>query len=755
MSVELLLLLLVGGMVGLAWHILRRPDTRAGTYWFIGWLAAGAGGLLAVVRDAFPSAYLLCFPLGSCFALLLLAGALAFAGRRVPRWFFPLMLGYGTLRAVFVAVGMPEVAFISALTIESSAVLTAAWLVHRATPRGGVALSQRMLASSIVVLAVLGAVHVVWFMRSQQLPPGLLAMWVVAVPLLFGVQAHAEWERGRRALQRARDELEERVASRTAELAQANASLRLENTERRSVEEVLRQSEDRYRVVSELCSDLAFGFRVDPHGGVSDRWATDAFSRATGFSLAEVNEVGWLALIHADDRERTQREFQRILASGEGEIEHRIVTKSGDAVAVLAAVRVERMPGIGGLRVVGAARDVTETRRAEQERRELERHVLEARRLESLALLTGGVAHDFNNLLAVILGNSQMALTDAPPDSPLSARLARIRDAAQLGAGLTEQMLAYSGKSGVTLKLLDLSHLVDEMADLLGASVSERCRLELELAPRARVEGDATQLRQVVLNLVTNASESLRDGSGALRVRTGVVEQAAGDLEGGVGAEGLLPGAYVYLEVSDDGHGMDATTQSHIFEPFFTTKFSGRGLGLAGVLGIVRAHHGIVQVRSEVGVGTRVRMLLPEPRAALASVEEKPVARACERRTGTILVVDDQDFVVEVAQAFLERAGHRVITASGGRAAIECFRQHSHEIDAVLLDLTMPDASGEEVLGELQRIRPDVRVIIATGYTAETATKRLASHGVAGFVRKPYEPEEIVEQIGRALADRV
>ena len=199
---------------------------------------------------------------------------------------------------------------------------------------------------------------------------------------------------------------------------------------------------------------------------------------------------------------------------------------------------------------------------------------------------------------------------------------------------------------------------------------------------------------------------------------------------------------------------MDATTQPRIFEPFFTTKFSGRGLGLAGVLGIVRAHRGSVQVRSEVGVGTSVRVLLPEPRAALAAIDEAAAARAPERRTGTILVVDDQDYVVEVAQAFLERAGHRVVTASGGKAAIDCFRERGHEIDAVLLDLSMPDTNGEQVLAELQRIRPDVRVIIATGYTAEAASKRLASHGVVGFVRKPYEPEEILEQIGRALADR-
>jgi PAS domain S-box-containing protein len=513
--------LVVGGLLGLGWRIVRRPDTGPATHWVAGWLAAGAGAILGVVRDAFPWAALLCYPLGSLFAGLLLAGAFAFAARPVPRWFLPLVLGYGTLRAGFVAAGMPGVAFVTALTLEPLAVLAAAWIVHRATPRDTVALSQRLLAPSIVVLAALGVVHVVWFMRTPQFPPGLLAMWVVTVPLLFGVQVHAEWERGRRLLQSEYDALEERVATRTAELALANAALRQEVAERCSAEAALRESREHYRVVSELGSDLAFGFRVDSTGRVHDTWVTDAYTRITGYTLAELKGAGWLSHLHPEDLESVRRQFQAILANHSRAIEVRLVTKDERVATVFASLHVTRDAAAGGFRVVGAARDITETKRAEEERRQLERHVLEAQRLESLAMLTGGVAHDFNNLLVVILGNSRMALADAPPDSALHSRLARIRAAAELGAGLTEQMLAYSGKSGVALKPLDLSYLVEEMADLLRAAVSERCRLDLELAPRTRVEGDTTQLRQVVLNLVTNASEALAEGVGTLFVRTG------------------------------------------------------------------------------------------------------------------------------------------------------------------------------------------------------------------------------------------
>ena len=740
MWVELLLLFLIGGSGGLAWRILRRPDSGPATYWDTGWLSAGAGGILGVVRDAFPTAYLLSYPLGTLFAALLLAGAITLASRPVPRWLFPVALALGVMRAALAAAGRPEIAYAAALAIEPFAVLAAAWVVHRATPAAGAARSQRLLAPSLVVLAVLGAVHDDWLMQAAQTPSGLLAMWMVAVPSLFGVQIHSEWERGRRVLQRAREELEERVAERTAELALANATLR--------------ESEERYRVVSELGSDLAFGFRIDLHDHMYDGWVTDAYSRITGYTLEELKGTGWLQLVPPEDQESLRRQFAVILTKQARELETRLVTKSGRLITVYARLDVTQDPTDSTFRVMGAARDVTEARRAEQERRELERHVLEAQRLESLAMLTGGVAHDFNNLLAVILGNSRMASADAPPDSPLHLRLARIRAAAEHGAGLTEQMLAYSGRSGVALKPLDLSHLVEEMMDLLRASISEQCRLELDLAPRAPVEGDTTQIRQVLLNLVTNASEALAGGVGALRVRTGLALQSAEDLAGAAGTESPLPGAYAFLEVSDDGHGMDATTQARIFEPFFTTKFSGRGLGLAAVLGIVRAHRGVLQIRSGVGTGTCVRVLLPELRGDFARTAVALKSCAADRRSGTILVVDDQDYVVEVAQAFLERAGHRVVTASGGRAAIEIFREHGHEIDAVLLDLAMPDTSGEEALLEIQRIRSDARVIIATGYTAQAASERLASLGVVGFVRKPYEPEEILEQISRALADR-
>jgi PAS domain S-box-containing protein len=750
---EPVLILLICASVALGWHVVRRPDSGPATHWVAGWIAAGSGSILMIVRDDFPHAQLLAYPLGTLFPALLLSGAFVLASRPIPRWLLPAALAFGAMRAGIAAAGLPAIALALSLAIDPFVVLAAAVVVHRAKPRVGAGRSQRWLAPSLVVLAALGAIHVIGLMRGEGVPPGLLAMWVVSVPPLFGVQLHAEWARGRQVLQRARDDLELRVEARTAELARANAALRQEVEERLAAERSLRESEERYRVVSELSSDLAFGLRTDLEDGLHAGWVTDAFTRITGYTIEELKGTGWVGLVHPDDLERTRGRFAAIFAGQVRDLEVRLVTKDGRVVTVDARLDVQRDPRDGSVRVMGAARDITEARRADEERRKLELHLLEAQRLESLAMLTGGVAHDFNNLLAVILGNGRMALAEASPDSSLYARLARIRTAAEHGARLTEQMLAYSGRSPVTMKPVELSHLVEEMVDLLRASTSERCRLELDLAPHAPVEGDGTQLQQIVLNLVTNASESLAGRDGTVRIRTGRSHPEAGDLAGAAGTDSPAPGSYAFLEVADDGPGMDAATKARIFEPFFTTKFPGRGLGLAAVLGIVRAHRGVVQVRSEPGRGTALRVLLPEASAPVAKPADAG-ANGAERRS-TVLVVDDQDSVLEVAQAFLERAGHRVITALGGRAGIERFRARGHEIDAVLLDLAMPDADGEQVLLEMQRLRPDVRVIIATGYGVGSAAERIRAHGVAGFVCKPYEPEEILEQVDRALAPRI
>ena len=396
--------------------------------------------------------------------------------------------------------------------------------------------------------------------------------------------------------------------------------------------------------------------------------------------------------------------------------------------------------------VVGLIRKhLAERARAEEEQRRLESKMQQAQKLESLGVLAGGIAHDFNNLLTMILGNSRMVLAELETNSPQRERIGRVCTAAAYAAELVEQILAYSGKPSVNLKPRDLSRLVGDMGALLQTSATGRCELRLECAGELpAVEADASQIRQVILNLVTNASEAVGDGEATVWVRTGVTQRSAADLRDTLGSA-VTPGVYVYLEVADSGIGMDTATQARIFEPFFTRKSFGRGLGLAAVLGIVRAHQGALEVKSHPGEGTRIRALFPQSDRPALEPSEPTEPPPTARGTGRILVVDDEEWVLEIAEVLLERAGFEVSTALGGTRGIEQFKTHSGEFDVVVLDLAMPDVSGAEVFKQLQELRAGIPVIAVSGYNEEVAAERFGTRGFAGFVCKPYEPEQLVE----------
>jgi PAS domain S-box-containing protein len=398
--------------------------------------------------------------------------------------------------------------------------------------------------------------------------------------------------------------------------------------------------------------------------------------------------------------------------------------------------------------------DISERKRAERERVALEARMQQAQRLESMGVLAGGIAHDFNNALGVILGNARLALDDLAPDSPLREKIERIRVAAEHASGLTGQMLTYAGEGPVDLAPLDLSELVAELLDLLRSTVGEKCRLEVDLArDLPAVAGDPGQMRQVVLNLVTNAIEALAGEPGTVAIRTGVFEPSPVYLTDVIGAPDPAPGRRIFLEVSDTGVGLDEDTKARIFDPFFTTKFSGRGLGLAALLGIVRRHAGNIKIASKVGVGTTFRVLLPpESERATRRAAQAPRPPVLGDASGRILVVDDDPDMLSLMQHFLERAGFEVVPALGGHKALEAFRARPDEIDAVVLDLAMPELDGEEVFYEMQRIRAGLGVVFVSGYGEEEAVRRLAERGSVGFLHKPFEPEQLVEKVKVALA---
>jgi PAS domain S-box-containing protein len=378
-----------------------------------------------------------------------------------------------------------------------------------------------------------------------------------------------------------------------------------------------------------------------------------------------------------------------------------------------------------------------------------EERLVQTAKLESLGLLAGGIAHDFNNILTGILGNASLVLESLPPEDRNRSLLAEVVKSSERAADLTRQMLAFAGKGQFVLEAVDVSQAVQSIAELLGASIPKSARLELRLAPNLpKFQADLHQIQQLALNLVINAGEATEEREGRIAVETGVLNFA--EAVSAEAAFGAIPcGRYVYLSVADNGVGMDEATRARIFDPFFTTKFTGRGLGLAAAMGIVRAHQGAIRVESRSGEGSRFEVLFPV--AAEAGPEPPPLAATAIGAGQTILLVDDEDIVRRTARAMLERKGYQVLLAENGREAVDLFREQAGRIALVLLDLTMPVMSGDQAIRHLHAIRHDVPILVSSGYPEDEVARRFSGARVRGYVRKPYTSATLIEKIQAAL----
>jgi signal transduction histidine kinase len=393
----------------------------------------------------------------------------------------------------------------------------------------------------------------------------------------------------------------------------------------------------------------------------------------------------------------------------------------------------------------------SQRKRAEEERLEMERRLLHAQKLESLGVLAGGIAHDFNNILAGIMGYAELLKRSLPPSEPAQADIDVIKKAVHRAADLTRHMLAYSGKGKFIVEALDLSGLVEEMQKMLEVTVSKKAILKYELAANLpAIEADASQIHQVILNLVVNASEALEEKNGVITVSTDTIELSHDACAAIHGHSQLQAGRHVRLQVADTGCGMDHATRAKIFDPFFTTKFTGRGLGLAAVQGIVRGHKGAIQVFSDLGMGTTFQVYFPALSSA-ASVAQSESAAVPWRGSGVVLFVDDEEILRSLGKRMLQRAGFSVLIANDGEEAIRLFSEHRKEIACVVLDLTMPKMDGAEVLHELRLISPGVRVILSSGYSEEAAMARFSSQGLIGFLQKPYEFDRMLAALRKAV----
>ena len=385
------------------------------------------------------------------------------------------------------------------------------------------------------------------------------------------------------------------------------------------------------------------------------------------------------------------------------------------------------------------------------ERDRLEEQLRQATKMEAIGVLAGGVAHDFNNLLTTVMGNAELAMTKLPDDAKARQMLQRIVTASVTATDLCNQMLTYAGRGASSIEIVDCNALVRELGELLKVALSKKVSLvyELDEAPLG-VLADRSQLRQVVMNLITNASEAIGGSEGRVVIGASASAYSREELELRDPNATLAPGEYVHLWVTDTGAGISPTTQTKIFDPFFTTKPSGRGLGLAVVQGIVRSHRGAITAESNPGAGTTFSVLLP--RVDLPDEDPRMVSeRETERRGGRILVVDDEFEVRQILVGSLENAGYSVVQACDGQEAIDVFRRESDSIDCVLLDLSMPKLDGEEVFAELREIRSDVRVILCSGFTEQEMLNRFEGAGLAGVVQKPSQRHILLAKVADAL----
>ena len=465
---------------------------------------------------------------------------------------------------------------------------------------------------------------------------------------------------------------------------------------------------------------------------------------AEGVHTLSIREF-W-AFVHPEDLQLLARAVRRAKRQGQPfSMDHRILRLDGTIrwVHVSAAAFLD---DVEKPHLRGTAMDITERKHSESGIRQVQK-------LESLGVLAGGIAHDFNNLLAALMGNLGLANLALPENSSAGAYISRSEAITQKAANLTRQMLAYSGKGRFEQKVLSLGPVVQEIGTLLGVSISKKARLRYELDPASPpITADLSQLQQVVMNLVTNANEALGEATGTILLRTGVEHLGPEELASFHLTPNLSEGLYALLEVTDGGCGMDASTLECIFDPFFTTKFSGRGLGLAAMLGIVKGHKGGIRVQSSPGKGTTFTLLFP----ACDGTPEAPAPVVLEpdekRFSGLALVVDDELEVRTTVATILERMGFQVLWAADGQEGLDRFREQKGQVDLVVLDLTMPRMDGIECFQGMYAINPTVPVILSSGFNEREIRHAFAAEHLVHFLQKPYTVPAMMAKVREVLA---
>lgn len=523
----------------------------------------------------------------------------------------------------------------------------------------------------------------------------------------------------------------------------------------------LEKSELRYRTFVENVNDVVFSLSEDGiFTYLSPNWLT-----TFGYEPADTLGTSFLPFVHPDDVPGCVSALQQLFESKVDlrDVEYRVLHRNGSWIWYSANASLVQDPESDKEIFLGIGRDISDRKKAEEEKLLLEREFLQAQKLESLGVMAGGIAHDFNNLQQSILGNIEMALR-LTEDPSAREHISTAMIAGKQATNLTGLMLTYAGKGFIVKKELNLNELIMENAEIFRSAATTAVSLELSLSKELpEIFADRAQIQQLAMNLIINAAEAIEKSSGFIRIETGVhiCDQAC--LEESLLDEKPKPGHFLFLKVSDNGCGMDEMTMKRLFDPFFTTKFTGRGLGMSAVMGIMKIHGGALFVKSEPGEGTTFKALFPLLEPAHSAKDQSPPAFAISSQekstltddtlSGVALVVDDEKSVLKTCKKMVEICGFRVITAGDGIDAITIFKENADIIDVVIMDMTMPNMDGITAMYEIYRIKPESRIILASGFNKEDMVNRI-SQQPSGFINKPYSLNLLEAELRRVMADR-